>query len=164
MLATPGEHSRELVYAGTMRNFLKLCLLPAILEVMMIYLALYAAQTVPVGGDPTYRYMRIGVPGFWAVTLPLVALGMYVFYKGQYISITPKAFVFRRGNYTSVILWHEAFFRPPESSRFDSQMSIASRSSVIVIRSLFFPPPVFKDIQTTIERILAARDSAELVI
>lgn len=141
-----------------MAAFYKMAVLPLVLEVVFVSYALYAWKTIPRGGDPTLKYISTAVPGFWAVVIPLVLLGLFLRFNGQSLTLTRKAAVYRRGPNTTILNWHETLYTEP-TGRWDRQMMLATRDSAIVIRSLFFPQ--FDEIRGEIERIMARRESTE---
>jgi hypothetical protein len=157
----PGQ-VKELVYESSMASFVKLSMAALLLEIPLVAYALYQHVTLPQGGDPTLRYVSIGVPAFWAVVIPLVILILFVMFKGQSVTINRKSFIFRRGSFTSIIQWHEAMFAPPEARRWDRQFSVASKNGVIVIRSMFFPR--FEEMAREVERCMSRRDSTDYVL
>lgn len=129
----------EVVFESSSSRFLKLCLPLLLLELPLLYTAVTKAQTLPLKGDPTLRYVSIGVPAFWAALLPLFVLVIYLGHRAQTLTLTSKAVIMRRGSLTTVVNYAGAIYQPSQSRRFDAQSSVITKSRAIVVRSLFFP-------------------------
>jgi hypothetical protein len=140
----------DLVYESSTARFLKLCLPLLLVEVPLVYTAITRAQTLPIKGDPTLRYVSIGVPTLWSLVIPAMVLAIYLSQRAQTLTISSKAVIVRRGNLTTVLNYHGAIYQPSQERRFDAQCSIITKSRAVVIRSLFFPQ--FAEIERELNR------------
>ena len=159
-ISRDASSARDIHFDSSMSRFYTICSGPAVLEIGLILWAVHEAMTVPGEGDPTLRYVSVGIPLFWAILNAVGLLIAFMLFNGQQITLTPRAFVFRRGRLTVFLPWQELSFAPAEPRRFDRQFSVSTRTSHVVVRSLFFPR--FDEMQREIEARLKSRDSREL--
>jgi hypothetical protein len=152
-----GPSFEDMTFKSSMQRFMQLCCIAACMEIVMVALAFHAAHTIPSAGDPTYRHIKVGVPAFWAVVLPLAIGLVWSLYADQSLNFGAKALIFRKGRFTMVMPWSQVLLTGIREGRFDGQLTVTSKGSQLVVRSLFFPQ--FEEIRQELERRLAARSA-----
>jgi hypothetical protein len=145
-----------------MKAFYKLAILPVAIEACVVYYAVRAATTIPEGGDPTLRQLSIGIPGFWAVIIPLILLALFLSYNGQQIVISPRSFSIKRGTNVKSLPWQEISYRPSVVHKMDRQFSLTTQNGSITVRSLFYPD--FDAIEDEVRSRMKARERREITI
>ena len=153
-----GTAGDDLIYNGSMAKFMRMCSVGLVLEVAMAAMALYNYSTIPAAGDPTYRQICVGVPGFWAVVLPVFLGPLVLFFGNQSITLTQKAFIYRRGHFTAMLPWTDIILTDVDDRKWDPNFTVSIKgTSYVVVRALFFPG--YDDILASVERRLKNRES-----
>lgn len=140
---------------------MKYALIPIVVEAFLILTALRAASTIPEGGDPTLRYVSIGIPGFWAVVLAgLMAVAVYIL-RGQSVTVGQNAFIFRRGQFSIILRWSEAMYRPSSEAK-GHTFSVSSKNSQVLVMRLLYPD--FDRIEADVVDCMKRRAAAQEMI
>lgn len=140
---------------------MKYAVIPLVVEVLLILLALRAAQSIPEGGDPTLRYVSVGIPAFWAVVLAALMGTAMVILRGQSVSLGQNAFVFRRGKFSVIVRWSEAMYRP-SSEAGGRSFGVSSKNSQILVLRLLYPE--FDRIEADVVDYMKRRAAAQEII
>lgn len=140
---------------------MKYAVIPIAVEAFLVLAAFRAAQSIPEGGDPTLRYVSIGIPAFWAVVLALLMAAVMVFLRGQSVSVGQNAFIFRRGNFSVIVRWSEAMYRPSSEAGGRSFSVSSKRSQILVMRLLY---PDFDRIEAEVVDFLKRRAAVQEII
>lgn len=153
-----GTAGSDLTYNGSMAKFMRMCSVAVVMWVAMAGMAVYNYATIPAAGDPLYRQICVGVPGFWAVVLPLSLGPLVMFFRGQSITLTQKAFIYRRGHFTAMLPWTDIILSDIDDRKWDPNFTVSIKgTSYVVVRSLFFPE--YDDILASVERRLKNREA-----
>lgn len=156
MRAARSTGGSDQVFQGSMARFLQISTVAFLMEAVMLILTINAYRTIPAAGDLTYRYICVGVPGFWAVVIPLLVGGAFMAYNGQSITLGPKAFIFRRKNYTVMLPWPDLVLGDVDTRKWDPNFTASAKGSFVVVRALFFPD--YAEILAAVELRLKNRE------
>jgi len=153
----PPSTSTETTYESSNATLLKLALLPVLVEVGLIGLAARAASTLPNAGDPTLRYVSVGIPLFWALLLAIMIGAAFVLLSAQTVTVGARAFVYRRGRYTVIIRWSEAMYRESAVTGGRS-FSLSNKTSQVTVLKMLYPQ--FDRLEAEVASLMRQRDEA----
>lgn len=164
-MATPSRSTSpvrpETNFQSSLTALHKYVLVPVFVEIFLVLYAVHAARSIPLGGDPTLRYVSIGIPAFWAVILAILVAAAYLLLAGQSVTLNSNAFVFRRGKFTAILRWSEIMYRP-SSETSGRSFGLSTKTSHILIMRVIFPD--FDRIESEVAENIKLRATAQEMI